>query len=130
MDITKKIIIIDDDDRNIFALQAVLSSRGYQCITAESGKECLEKLQQNRDIGLALIDMMMPEMDGYQLIKQIRGQRDFMSFPLVAVTARAMPGDKEKCLEVGAKNYISKPINVDSLLQLIEKYLEEAKIKP
>ena len=119
----KKIILIDDDDRNIFALNAVLSSRGYQCITAESGKEGLEKLKQNNDIGIALIDMMMPEMDGYQLIKEIRENENYKTFPLIAVTAQAMPGDKEKCLLVGANNYISKPIDIDGLLHMIKHYL-------
>lgn len=123
MNNTRKIILIDDDDRNIFALNAVLSSRGYECITAESGKEGLEKLEQNNDIGIALIDMMMPEMDGYQLIKEIRENENYKTFPLIAVTAQAMTGDKEKCLLVGADNYISKPINVDGLLQMIKHYL-------
>ena len=120
---TKKVILIDDDDRNIFALNAILSSRGYTCITAESGKEGLDKLKQNDDIGIALIDMMMPEMDGYQLIKTIRENVNYKSFPLIAVTAQAMIGDKEKCLQVGANNYISKPIDVDNLLQMINYYL-------
>ncbi len=123
MEQQKKIIIIDDDDRNIFALDAVLKSRGYKCIAATSAKEGLEKLQTQHDIGIALIDMMMPEMDGYQMILTIRRNPSLKQFPLIAVTAQAMIGDKEKCLEAGANDYVSKPINVEILLQKIRQYL-------
>jgi two-component system cell cycle response regulator DivK len=120
----KKIIIIDDDDRNIFALNAVLRSRGYTCITATSAKEGLEIiLQQTKDIGIALIDMMMPDMDGYEMISTIRQQPELQQMPLIAVTAQAMKGDREKCIAMGADDYIAKPINVDILLKVIRQYV-------
>jgi two-component system, cell cycle response regulator DivK len=123
--VQKKIIIVDDDDRNIFALNAVLKSRGFTCIPATSAKEGLAILQKTQDIGIALIDMMMPGMDGYQMISAIRKQPDLRRIPLVAVTAQAMLGDREKCLEMGADNYIAKPINVDILLKIVAQYLNQ-----
>lgn len=121
----KKIIIIDDDDRNIFALTAVLNARGYQCIAATNAGDGLKKLITQNDIGLALIDMMMPEMDGHQLMKAIRSNPTLQHFPLIAVTAQAMVGDKEKCLKAGANNYISKPVDIDALVSMIKDYLIE-----
>ena len=119
----KKIIIVDDDDRNIFALNAVLKSRGFTCIAASGAKEGLDILQKNKDVGIALIDMMMPGMDGYQMIAAIRKQPELQKIPLIAVTAQAMLGDREKCLEMGADNYIAKPINVDILFKIVDQYL-------
>jgi two-component system cell cycle response regulator DivK len=119
----KKIIIVDDDDRNIFALNAVLKSRGFSCIPATSAKEGLDILQRTKDIGIALIDMMMPGMDGYQMISAIRKQPELQKIPVVAVTAQAMLGDREKCLEMGADNYIAKPINTDILFKIVDQYL-------
>jgi len=119
----KKIIIVDDDDRNIFALNAVLKSRGFTCIAATSANEGLDILQKTKDIGIALIDMMMPGMDGYQMISTIRKQPELKRIPLVAVTAQAMLGDREKCLEIGADNYIAKPINMDILFKIVDQYL-------
>jgi len=120
----KKIIIIDDDDRNIFALNAVLKARGYQCVGASSGQEGLELLRtQPKQIGIVLVDIMMPEMDGYQIISKIRKEPDLEKIPLVAVTAQAMVGDRERCLQSGADNYISKPINVDKLIKIIEEHI-------
>ncbi|MBC7423196.1 MAG: response regulator [Ferruginibacter sp.] len=127
MEQLKEIIIIDDDDRNIFALSAVLKAKGFHCVSAVSGKEALEKLMQNT-IGLALIDMMMPEMDGYELIKKIRLIENYKSIPLIAVTAQAMLGDKEKCLQAGADGYISKPISIDILLQILQQHMPAGKI--
>jgi two-component system cell cycle response regulator DivK len=123
MHMEKKIIIVDDDDRNIFALNAVLKSRGFTCIAATSANEGLDILQKTKDIGIALIDMMMPGMDGYQMISTIRKQPEFKRIPLVAVTAQAMLGDREKCLEMGADNYIAKPINMDILFKIVDQYL-------
>lgn len=113
-----KILIIDDDDRNIFALKAVLSAKGYTCRTAVSGQQALQVLQQD-GIGTALVDMMMPGMDGYELIGRIRQMPSLSHIKLVAVTAQAMTGDKEKCLAAGADVYISKPVDVDRLLQVL-----------
>ncbi|MBI3882660.1 MAG: response regulator [Sphingobacteriales bacterium] len=120
----RKVIIIDDDDRNIFALKAVLKAKGFIVIAATSAKEGLEILQTQKDIGIALIDMMMPDMDGYQMIAEIKKQPPLKNMPLIAVTAQAMVGDREKCLEMGADNYIAKPINVDVLLTILNQYLK------
>ncbi|HTB51839.1 MAG TPA: response regulator [Ferruginibacter sp.] len=118
----KKIIIVDDDDRNIFALNAVLKAKGFACVAATSAREGLEILANTKDIGIALIDMMMPGMDGYQMIAAIRKKPELNNLLLVAVTAQAMVGDREKCLQVGADNYIVKPINVDILFKVIEQH--------
>ena len=123
MEQLKKILIIDDDDRNIFALQAVLKSKGYRCVSAVSAREGLEKIRSVNDIGIALIDMMMPEMDGYEMIKVLRETDGFSTLPLIAVTAQAMVGDKEKCLQAGADDYISKPVNVEALINIIQQHI-------
>ena len=113
----RKILIIDDDARNTFALSAVLRARGYDCITASSAQQGIAFLKSSGDIGTVLIDMMMPDMDGYQAIPLIKMQYDI---PVIAVTAQAMTGDREKCLAAGADDYISKPIDVDKLLRILQ----------
>lgn len=119
----KSILIIDDDARNIFALRLVLKSKGYTVVVANDAASGIEMLKEDRNIGLALLDMMMPEMDGYQALKIIRNMDITETLPVIAVTAQAMPGDREKCLEAGASDYISKPINVDELVQKLNKFL-------
>jgi len=116
------ILIIDDDTRNIFALSLVLKTKGYYCLSATDAREGLAMLQNNNRIRLVLLDMMMPEMDGYQMLRIIKADQQLNKFPIVAVTAQAMPGDQEKCLEAGADYYISKPIDVDDLLRVLKKY--------
>jgi two-component system, cell cycle response regulator DivK len=116
----QRILIIDDDNRNIFALSAVLRSRGYETVPAASAQEGLRILRQNEGIKVVLMDIMMPGMDGYEAIRRIREENSFRSLPIIAVTAQAMPGDREKCMAAGATNYISKPIDVDRLLELLE----------
>jgi len=116
------ILIIDDDARNIFALKATLASRGFSCVTALSGPEGIALLQKQQGIKIVLMDMMMPEMDGYEALKLIRNNDVIKGSIIIAVTAQAMVGDREKCLEAGADDYISKPIDVDILLAKIEKY--------
>lgn len=118
----KNILIIDDDSRNIFALKATLVSRGYTCYTAQSAQEGIEILLNNKGIKIVLMDMMMPEMDGYEALGIIRKSEQLAKVPVIAVTAQAMVGDKEKCLQAGATDYISKPIDVDNLLNKLEKY--------
>jgi two-component system cell cycle response regulator DivK len=118
-----KILIIDDDNRNIFALSAVLKARKYRCVSATSGEEGLELLKTDKDIGLVLMDMMMPGMDGYQAMAVMNADEELKNVPVIAVTAQAMLGDKERCLEAGAIGYVSKPINVDTLTGLLTKYI-------
>lgn len=119
----KVILIIDDDSRNIFALQLTLKARKYKFLSSQNANEGLQLLQANPNIGLVLLDMMMPEMDGYEAIKKIRDSDAYGHIPIVAVTANAMSGDREKCMDAGADAYIPKPIDVDKLLKVIEDLL-------
>ena len=119
---SKNVLIIDDDHRNIFALKAVLKAKGYECITAAGGKEGLKQLSARNDIAVILLDMMMPDMDGYETIGQIRSG-PAGNVPVISVTAQAMVGDREKCIQAGANAYISKPIDIDHLVILHKKYL-------
>ena len=119
----KTILIIDDDSRNIFALQLTLKARKLKFISCLSAAEGLQTLRENSDIGLVLMDMMMAEIDGYEAIRIIRSSDEYPDVPIIAVTANAMSGDREKCMEAGANGYISKPIDVDRLLEIIEKWL-------
>ncbi|UFK98412.1 response regulator [Kaistella faecalis] len=123
MNKTKEILIIDDDSRNIFALSAVLKAKKYQCISALSAADGLELLSGNTNIGAVLMDMMMPEMDGYEAIGKIKNDDILKNIPVIAITAQAMTGDREKCLEAGADGYISKPVNVDELLTLLNQLI-------
>lgn len=124
MNTEKEILIIDDDSRNIFALTAVLKAKKYQCISAVSAVKGLELLEENKNIGAVLMDMMMPEMDGYEAIGKIKSNTALQKIPVIAITAQAMTGDREKCLEAGADGYISKPVNVDELLVLLKKLID------
>lgn len=119
----KTILIIDDDARNIFALKAVLKSKGYTCISSLNAEEVLPLLNANEDIGVILLDMMMPEIDGYEVLNLLRNHNRYATMPVIAVTAQAMAGDREKCLEAGANDYISKPINTDMLIASLNKYM-------
>lgn len=118
----KRILIIDDDHRNIFALKAVMRSRGFECATATSAGEGLKHLAEQNDIGIVLLDMMMPEIDGYETIQMIRrsNRRDI---PVIAVTAQAMAGDREKCIAAGANEYVSKPVDLERLVQVINQFM-------
>lgn len=118
----KNILIIDDDSKNIFALKATLASRGYSCYTALSAKEGIDMLLNNTGIKIVLMDMMMSEMDGYEALKIIRNNNKLSFLFVIAVTAQAMVGDREKCLQAGANDYISKPIDVDLLLGKLNNY--------
>jgi len=117
----KRLLIIDDDSRNIFALENTLRAKSFDCVSCLSAEEALKLLETNERIDAVLIDMMMPEMDGYEaipLMKQIPSRNSTL---IVAVTAQAMTGDKEKCLDAGADEYVSKPIDVDKLLQALSR---------
>ena len=119
----KKVLIIDDDQRNIFALSAVLRARGFNCISAAGAIEGIALLKDDTDIGIVLMDMMMPEMDGYEAINEIRSDEKIAGVPIIAVTAQAMVGDREKAIAAGADNYTSKPINVDALNEILNEHL-------
>ena len=122
---TKTVLIIDDDSRNIFALSAVLKAKGYHVVSALSAVEGITRLKNNKRISVVLLDIMMPDMDGYQAIAAIRASEQISRVPIIAVTAQAMVGDREKCLDAGADDYISKPIDVDALLDLLANYQME-----
>lgn len=115
----KKVLIIDDDARNIFALTATLKSRSYECLSALSASDALEILKMQSDIDIVLIDMMMPDMDGYEAIPVIKQIPAYSNTPVISVTALAMTGDKDKCLSAGADGYVSKPIDVDKLMLIL-----------
>ncbi len=119
----RKILIVDDDLRNIFALTSFLESYQMQVLFAENGKDGIETLQTNPEINIVLMDIMMPEMDGYETTRAIRQQQQFRSLPIIALTAKAMPGDKEKCIETGASDYITKPVDTEQLLSLLRVWL-------
>ena len=121
MDKNKIVLIIDDDQNNIFALKLALKSRGFQAIGCLSAREGIAELETNDSIGLVLMDMMMPEIDGYEATHLIRKSWTAEQLPIIAVTAQAMSGDREKCLAAGANGYISKPIDIDLLVQMIER---------
>ena len=117
----KRLLIVDDDSRNIFALENTLRAKSFECLSCLSAEEAIKILNSEEDIDAVLIDMMMPEMDGYEAIPLIKRIAARKSLFIVAVTAQAMPGDKEKCLEAGADDYISKPVDVDKLLRILSK---------
>lgn len=119
----KTVLIIDDDSRNIFALSAVLKSRSVNPLCASSAADGLALLQSDPSISMVLIDMMMPDMDGYEAIREIRRSKR-NSIPVVAVTAQAMIGDRDKCLASGADGYLSKPIDVDQLMELVNRMIK------
>ena len=119
----RKILIVDDDLRNIFALTSFLESYQMQVLFAENGRDGIEKLQTNPDINIVLMDIMMPEMDGYETTRAIRQQQQFCSLPIIALTAKAMPGDRENCIEAGASDYITKPVDTEQLLSLLRVWL-------
>lgn len=117
----KKILIVDDDARNIFALSAVLRARDFDCISCLGAREALDVLNGNEPVNAVLIDMMMPDMDGYEALPLMKSIAHRTAVPVIAVTAQAMTGDKEKCLEAGADGYISKPVDVDKLMTLLSE---------
>jgi CheY-like chemotaxis protein len=118
----RTVLIADDDSNNIFALSATLRARGITIVTASSAEEAMYLLQTEPAIGIVLSDMMMPGTDGYDFIHLIRENKHLDHIPVIAVTAQAMSGDREKCLAAGAADYISKPIDVDRLMELLHKY--------
>jgi HAMP domain-containing protein/CheY-like chemotaxis protein/putative methionine-R-sulfoxide reductase with GAF domain len=119
----RKVLVVDDDARNIFALTSLLENHEVDVISTTQGRDAIDIVRTTPDISLVLMDIMMPEMDGYETIRRIRGQPEFRTLPILALTAKAMKGDREKCLEAGASDYISKPVNTDQLLSLMRVWL-------
>jgi len=119
----RAVLVVDDDVRNIFALSSALERRGMTVLTASTGREALQKLESTPGIAIVLMDVMMPEMDGYETMRAIRLQPSFRRLPIVALTARAMKGDREKCLEAGASDYLAKPVNTEQLLSVLRSWL-------
>ena len=119
----KTALLVDDDARNIFALSSVLERRGMKVLTATTGHEAVALVKSNPEIAIVLMDIMMPQMDGYQTIGVIRENPSFARLPIIALTAKAMKGDREKCLEAGASDYLAKPVNTEQLLLAIRMWL-------
>jgi CheY-like chemotaxis protein len=119
----RKVLVVDDDARNIFALTTVLENQEMEVISATNGRQAIEIIQDTADLSVVLMDIMMPEMDGYETMREIRKDPDFRTLPILALTAKAMKGDREKCLEAGASDYIAKPVNTDQLLSLLRVWL-------
>lgn len=117
----KRVLIIDDDSRNIFALSATLKAKSFDCISCTNAQDALDLLKTDEVVDAILIDMMMPEMDGYEAIPRIKNIEKRVNTPIFSVTAQAMVGDREKCLQAGATEYISKPVDVDRLLNLLSR---------
>jgi CheY-like chemotaxis protein len=119
----KKVLVVDDDVRNIFALGSVLERHGMKVFAAQTGREGIATLEKTPEISIVLMDIMMPEMDGYEAITAIRGMDEFKQLPIIALTAKAMKADRDHCLDVGASDYISKPLDIDQLLSLLRVWL-------
>ena len=119
----RKVLVVDDDARNIFALTSVLENHEVEVISATNGRQAIDIIQSTPDISMVLMDIMMPEMDGYETMREIRGNAKFRTLPILALTAKAMKGDREKCIEAGASDYIAKPVNTDELLSLMRIWL-------
>jgi CheY-like chemotaxis protein len=119
----RKVLVVDDDVRNIFALSSVLERRGMTVLTASTGREAIAKLDSTPDLAVVLMDIMMPEMDGYETMQVIRQNPAFQRLPIIALTAKAMKGDREKCLEAGASDYLAKPVNTEQLLSALRMWL-------
>lgn len=119
----KKILVVDDDMRNVFALSSLLEERGMQIVVGRNGKEGIDKLTDNNDISLILMDIMMPEMDGYEAMRLIRKNPKYKKLPIIALTAKAMQGDRDKCIEAGANDYLTKPVDTEKLISLLRVWL-------
>src|SRR5262249_40223730 len=119
----KKILIVDDDIRNIFALTSLLESHHIEVVSCETGWEAIERVEGDSGLDMVLMDIMMPEMDGYETIRRIRSNPAHHVLPILALTAKAMKGDRERCLQAGASDYIAKPVNTEELLALLRIWL-------
>jgi CheY-like chemotaxis protein len=121
--LTRTVLLVDDDARNIFALSSLLERRGMKVLTATTGREAIELVNTTPELALVLMDIMMPEMDGYQTMQHIRENPAHRRLPIIALTAKAMKGDREKCLEAGASDYLAKPVNTEQLMAALRMWL-------
>jgi CheY-like chemotaxis protein len=121
--IDRTVLLVDDDARNIFALSSVLERRGMRVLTATTGREAIDIVENTPELAIVLMDIMMPEMDGYQTMGVIRQDPAYRRLPIIALTAKAMKGDREKCLEAGASDYLAKPVNTEQLLSALRMWL-------
>jgi CheY-like chemotaxis protein/signal transduction histidine kinase len=119
----KRVLVVDDDARNIFALTSVLENQEMDVLTATNGRQAIDLIERTPDLSVVLMDIMMPEMDGYETMREIRNNPEYRTLPILALTAKAMKGDREKCLQAGASDYIAKPVNTDQLLSLLRVWL-------
>jgi CheY-like chemotaxis protein len=117
------VLLVDDDIRNIFALTSLLERHHMDVISAQNGQEAIQKLESTDEIAIVLMDVMMPGMDGYETMRLIRRNRRLRLLPIIALTAKAMKGDRKKCLEAGASDYVAKPVNSEQLLALVRRWL-------
>jgi CheY-like chemotaxis protein len=120
----RRVLIVDDDPRNLFAISSVLESQGMDVLIAENGQDAIDVLMNDAAIDLVLMDIMMPGMDGYSTMEVIRHQDDFAELPIIALTAKAMVGDREKAIEAGASDYVTKPVAIDMLLDVMHRWLD------
>ncbi|MBE0648502.1 MAG: response regulator [Bacteroidales bacterium] len=121
----KKILIVDDDMRNVFVLTKILEDKKVQIVIGKNGREGIEKLNKNPDTALVIMDIMMPEMDGYEAMQEIRKDKRFAKLPMIALTAKAMKGDREKCIQAGANDYLSKPVQPEKLVSLLRVWIQK-----
>jgi hypothetical protein len=119
----RTVLLVDDDARNVFALSSVLERRGMRVLTATTGNEAIQLIESEPSIAIVLMDIMMPQMDGYRTMQVIRQNPAYRRLPIVALTAKAMKGDREKCLEAGASDYLAKPVNTEQLLSALRMWL-------
>ena len=119
----KKILLVDDDMRNIFAIKYFLEEKEMNILVANNGEECLESLERDPEVDIVLMDIMMPKMDGLEAMREIRKQKRFKNLPIIALTAKAMKTDRVKCVEAGANDYLAKPVDIDKLMSLLRVWL-------
>jgi len=124
----KKVLVVDDDMRNVFALTNLLEREGMQVLTATSGPAGVEMLRNNPDVEIVLMDLLMPDQDGYQTIRLVRGMEHFRDIPIIGVSARAMKGDREKCIAAGASDYIAKPVDLEELKSVMRMWLADGPV--
>ena len=119
----KRVLIVDDDMRNVYSLTSALRAKQLHIIAAADGMEALEELAAHADTDVVLMDIMMPRMDGHEAIRRIRKQPRFRRLPIIALTAKTMPGERQRCIDAGANDYIPKPVDIDRLLSLLRVWL-------